>query len=154
LRDHLGERAGHGRAHRAANREVQRHERALGFDTCGGLHENRFVDIGLPEFPVVFDTTARSGDRDVLPLERGHESLPQFPLCGVVLHRPSQRHLTAVRYEVHRTRVPGSPPCRVIAKLQPLTWRVIVRLSSPSALTDLGVVRVDLHRLRRCDDDV
>ncbi|WP_157120635.1 hypothetical protein [Nocardia fusca] len=31
-----------------------------------------------------------------------------------------------MRYECHRTRVPGSLPCRVIAKLQPLTWRVIV----------------------------
>lgn len=35
-------------------------------------------------------------------------------------------NLTAVRYEVHRTRVPGSLLCRVIAKLQPLRWRVIV----------------------------
>ncbi|WP_147403860.1 hypothetical protein [Nocardia panacis] len=31
-----------------------------------------------------------------------------------------------MRYECHRTRVAGSVPCRVIAKLQPLTWRVIV----------------------------
>lgn len=31
-----------------------------------------------------------------------------------------------VSYVVHRTRVPGSIPCRVIAKLQPRMWRVIV----------------------------
>jgi hypothetical protein len=31
-----------------------------------------------------------------------------------------------VQYLVHTTSVPGSVPCRVIAKLQLRTWRVIV----------------------------
>ncbi|MFG2442473.1 hypothetical protein ACGFQG_06355 [Nocardia fluminea] len=31
-----------------------------------------------------------------------------------------------MHYEVHLSKVPYSLPCRVIAKLQPRTWRVIV----------------------------
>jgi hypothetical protein len=31
-----------------------------------------------------------------------------------------------VQYLVHATSVPGSVPCRVIAKLQARTWRVVV----------------------------
>ena len=31
-----------------------------------------------------------------------------------------------MRHLVHTTNVPGSVPCRVIAKLQPRTWRVIL----------------------------
>lgn len=31
-----------------------------------------------------------------------------------------------MRYVVHLSRVPYSLPCRVIGKLQPRTWRVIV----------------------------
>ena len=45
------------------------------------------------------------------------------------IHRRSElacRFQPAMKYVVHTRDVPGGVPCRVIAKLQPKTWRVIV----------------------------